>query len=336
MTTLAVLEVAARVFWKWQYDVPLTRPADILNGFYPELTQVNWKYPEFDGNHDALDILLLGGSVLNPHWGAIEQDLRERLTFRLKRPVRTYNMAEAAHTSRDSYLKYSLLDRRFDLVIFYHGINETRANNAPESLFAKDYSHYSWYAAVNMLHEQHRESVFALPFTLKFLIIKAQEALRIVRYVPLHGPRRAWLKYGEHVKSAAALEENLRAIVELARERGQAVLLMTFATHVPQNYSRALFDARSLDYSLHLSPIEIWGRPEHVVRAIDRHNRVILDVEDRYDHALFVDQARLMPREGRYFNDICHFTRAGSIRFNDHLIDVIADNFGAKSHSERL
>jgi hypothetical protein len=34
----------------------------------------------------------------------------------------------------------------------------------------------------------------------------------------------------------------------------------------------------------------------------------------------FVDQASKMPPEGRYFNDVCHLTSAGSHAFVDEML----------------
>lgn len=324
VTTFIALEISARVFWKIKYRLPLSKPDKVLNAFYPELTEFDWRYEELTSNEDALDILLLGGSVLNRYWGTIEQDLREQLTAQLKRPVRIYNMAEIGHTSRDSYLKYVVLEeQQFDLIIFYHGINESRANNVPADLFKDDYSHYSWYETVNMLKEYHNRSFLALPYTLKLLYVQLKEKLETVRYVSMDGPRKDWIKFGENVKSASSFKKNLQALIAMADTRNETILLMTFATHLPENYSQKLFNAQALDYSLHLSYVELWGNPTHVKKAVDRHNDVIRGIKQQYDHLLFVDQAKLMPKSQRYFNDICHLTAKGSTIFNDNMIEKI-------------
>ena len=68
----------------------------------------------------------------------MEMELREQLAYLGQRNVRIFNLAMPAHTSRDSWLKYAALrDARFDLVIFYHGINEARVNNAPPEYSGK-------------------------------------------------------------------------------------------------------------------------------------------------------------------------------------------------------
>ena len=235
VVTLAMADVAARAFWRLRYDVPFFRPDLVLYAFYPELRELRERVEE-----EGIDILLLGGSVLQPDWGSVGQELLETLTHATRRPVRIHNLARQAHTSRDSFLKYELLDGvSFDLVVFYQGINEARANNAPPSLFRSDYSHYSWYEAMNALARRHGHSVLSLPLSLEFIAIRLKDKLGLADYVPEHSPKEEWIEYGREVRSAGSFEENLHGILETARERSEPVLLMTFATFVPTYYSRS-------------------------------------------------------------------------------------------------
>ena len=322
--TLALLETAARLSWKVGWGIPLTRPRTVLCALYPELWDVEWKDRDLV-RAGAPSILLLGGSVLHPKWGNVEQELRERLTAALRRPVVIYNMAAIGHTSRDSYVKYrALAGRHFDLVVFYHGINDARANNAPPEVFRPDYSHYAWYAGVDVL-DRHHDAWFVLPYTVEFLAIRARERLSLARYVPMDAPRAEWLSYGHDVKSAAAFAANLNGVLEIARARHEPVLLMTFATWIPPDYSQAAFSARTLDYTLHLSPIEMWGTPENVAAAVARHNEIVRDVAARDATLRLVDQERAMPKGRRWFNDVCHLTGAGSRRFVANMLPAAVE-----------
>ena len=95
------------------------------------------------------------------------------------------------HASRDSWLKYSALGAaRFDLVLFYQGINDARANNAPPEVFREDYAHYAWYETVNALASYHRTSWFALPYTLDMLRIRMRQILTKDRYDSGREPRK--------------------------------------------------------------------------------------------------------------------------------------------------
>jgi hypothetical protein len=230
-----------------------------------------------------------------------------------------------AHTSRDSWLKYqSLNDARFQLVILYHAINGTRANNVPPRLFRKDYSHYSWYQVVNAL-ANHRGATFALPYTLHYLIIRLQQELWKDKYVPTHRPRADWMKYGSETRSADSFKENLTAIINLSKHRDDQLLLMTFAMYVPENYSLEAFEAKQLDYGFQrgdANPIEIWGTREHVVASVGIHNEVVRRLAANYGVPL-VDQANQMEQSGRYFDDPCHLTVAGSEQFAQNVLRVL-------------
>jgi hypothetical protein len=252
--------VTARTFWRLRHGVPFGNPGRILYAYYPELRRIDKERPT--RSDEFYDILLLGASTLHKNWGEVEQNLLEQLAYKGHRNVRIFNLAMRAHTSRDSWLKYAALgEARFELVVFYDGINEARANNAPPDIFREDYAHYAWYKIVNTLAPYHGTASFALPYTLRYLAICMQYALTKDRYVPIHSPRKDWVQYGRDPRSAVSFKHNLGAILDLASRRGDRVLLMTFATYIPKDYSLEGFKAKRLDYGLHLAPLELWGTP---------------------------------------------------------------------------
>ena len=71
------MEVAARTFWYFAYQVPFGHPELILYAQYPELRDVD----AFSSSNkdDIYDILVLGGSVVHRDWGTIEQELVKQL-----------------------------------------------------------------------------------------------------------------------------------------------------------------------------------------------------------------------------------------------------------------
>jgi hypothetical protein len=325
---VAAAEIAARAFWRGAYGVPFAHPDRILYAYYPELRDVDEARPSRDDKF--YDVLLLGGSVLNRDWGAIEPDLRERLGRRLRREVRVFNLAVRGHTSRDSRLKYEALGAaRFELVVCYDGINDTRANNAPPAVFRPDYAHMPWYALVNALAPYHGAARFALPYTARWLGIRVRSLTVTDRSVSPGLPRPDWLAYGKDARGVASFEANLRAILEQAGGRGDRVALMTFATYVPADYSPEAFAARRLDYGLHLSPLEIWGRREDVLAALALQNDVVRRLAAEQGGVVFVDEARLMTGGARIFNDACHLTVRGSAEFVDHLMDALEPTLAA-------
>jgi len=310
---LVAAEIAARAFWSVS-GVPLLHPGLVLYAFYPELRAVDTARP---GHGDGrFDVLMLGESVLHRDWGAIEQALAEQLAFDGHHDLRMFNLAKPAQNSRDSLLKYAALaDARFDLVIVYDGINETRANNAPPDIFRDDYSHYFWYETVNAMAPYHKTASFALPYTLRFLTIRARQLVANRRYIAMERVRNDWAQYGRDIRSAAAFRTNMRTIVETAARRGDRMLLMTVATYKPGDYSLDAFKAKQLSYGLHLTAFEIWGRPDNVLAAVAAHNAIVRDLAATHPEALFVDQAKLMAGTARFFNDPCHLTVAGSLQF---------------------
>jgi hypothetical protein len=332
LVSLASAEVTARVYWRVCCSVPLLKPDQVLFAYYPELgasgelPEILSSVPPTQATHtdEFYDILLLGGSVLHHSWGSVEMELREQLAHLGQRKVRIFNLAMPAHTSRDSWLKYAALrDARFDLVIFYHGINETRVNNAPPEIFREDYGHYSWYETVNALAPYHGTALFALPYTLRYLAITARQWLMKDHYVSTYIVRKDWIRYGETSRSAAYFQKNLSTIIDLASQREDPVLIMTFAAYVPENYSREAFNKKQLDYSLHRAPIEWWGRREHVLATVTVHNEIVRDLAAQHKNVLFVDQARLMPGSAQYFNDPCHLTILGSAKFVENIVNVL-------------
>lgn len=316
---LGSAEVAARAFWSLRADVPFAHPDRILYAFYPGLRRIDTKGPRRgDGFYN---ILLLDGSALHGDYGEVEQALREQLAYAGHRNVRVFNLADRAHTSRDSRLKYAAVgEARFDLVLVYDGINDTRANNAPPEIFREDYAHYSWYETVNALAPYHGSASFALPYTLHYLRIHIRQALRADRYVPTEAPREAWLRYGRDYRSTVSFQQNLGAILDLAGRRGDRVMLMTYATYVPDNYTPDAFKEKRLGYGLHLIPIELWGRREDVLGAVAAQNSIVRRLAATHDNVLFVDQATLMAGTSTYFNDVCHLTVLGSWKFVENLL----------------
>lgn len=322
LLSLVTAEIASRTFWRLVYGVPFRDPGRILYAYYPELNRVDTGRPSHDDEY--FDVLLLGGSTLHHEAGAVQRALWEQLVYNCQCNVRILNLAMPGHTSRDSLIKYAALGAaRFDLVIAYDGLNEARANNVPPELFRGDYGHYSWYEIANALAPYHGTASFALPYTLRYLAIRARQSLMSDRYVPTDRPRRDWVRYGKAYRSAIPFKQNLGDLLNRASQRGDPVLLMTFALYVPKNYSLDAFRAKRLDYVLHVSAIEIWGEPENVQGAVASHNEVVRNMIQERRDVLFVDQATLMNGPSRYFNDPCHFTVSGSSQFVDNIMRTV-------------
>jgi hypothetical protein len=300
-----LVEVTCRFFW-WMSGVSfLACPNRIHHFWYPDLKELE----PATRDDETFDILILGGSAVHPAFGDIPGRLAERLRRTSGRPLRVHCLAGKGHTSLDSFFKYRhLADRRFDLVLLYHGINDARANNCPEDFFRDDYSHWGWYKLVSDYEAKAGSRWLALPYTVHFSVIKLGSKLGLIPFVPKEVPGEEWLVHGASVKTARTFRANLGRIHELALERGDPLLVMTYA--VDAGYEN---DARRF---------AIWGKPAHVTKAVAVHNDVVRELAQREGRPL-ADLDREMPRGKRYFGDPCHFTDEGAERFVDLLVSTL-------------
>lgn len=321
---LLVAEVSARAFWQTRGVPFFAAHRSIQWSFYPALLGLE-RNPSGD-EEDCFDVLMLGGSVLNTDYGDIEHGLRERLARATRACVRIYNLSAPAHTSLDSYYKYRhLTSRSFDLVVVYHGINEVRTNNCPASVFRKDYLHFAWYKLINDFERKAGKRWLTLPYTVEFVALKVAGRLGWSSFLPVHEPDPQSLDHGCEVKTVESLRENLAGILRITERKKEPVLLMSFSLHLPQDYTKEQFENRKLDYTAYAFPVELWGKPKCVAAAIRAQNAAIEELARQFDGVLFVDQQRLIPQAGRYFNDICHLTHEGCERFVDNTVAAILE-----------
>ena len=99
------LEVGSRLFLWQRREASLIKPNSVALFYYPEIKPTE----NVTTSIDEWDILLLGASVLNPAWGSVEKEIESVLQKTISIPFRIHNMGIPAHTSRDSLIKYTLL-----------------------------------------------------------------------------------------------------------------------------------------------------------------------------------------------------------------------------------
>ena len=209
LLALLVSEAISRVYLTRFDQGVLFDPRDVIYGFYPELKPIV-EQDVTDSDEQTIQILFLGGSVLNTEWSSIEARVAEEISSALNRRVQIHNLAVAAHTTRDSLLKYKRVGRRrYDAVIVYHGINEVRTNNVPREMFRDDYGHYSWYRFVNAIDDSRSLRFTALPYFLKHASIRIGERLGLRRVLKTSEPVDEWLVHGTDVKSSAPFRANI-------------------------------------------------------------------------------------------------------------------------------
>lgn len=308
---LVLLELASRIYLSLRRDSSFADPSSTSLFYYPEMKPTKACPP----SSSKWDILLLGASVLNPAWGSVEKELKNLLSNSSK-DVRIHNMAIPAHTTRDSLIKYRLLEGHvFDKVFVYHGINELRMNNYSEDRFQQDYSHVHWYRTVNPLVRHRELSFLATPFMVEHAWFKLTRKDDDEEYEDR--------KYGGLIKTEQAFHSNLKAIANLAEKREDALVLATYAYHVPPDYSKDAFYAKNLDYNAHRLPVEAWGHPKNIRLGLEIHNKIIRRLASE-EKITCVEIADHIHGEAANFDDICHLTSKGSRRFAQLLASVLA------------
>jgi len=313
---------AAALYWKLHTGVALTESVTVWDHFYPELRASELADLPRGRDDGFFDVLLLGGSVLEPSWGQVEAELRERLERECAGRYRLINLARSGHTSRDSLIKYRHLeDARFDLVINYDGINDVRMNNTPRENFRDDYSHCAWYRSFEA-------RLVAGSVSLPQAVLQQIETLgESIGRGPPNSDAEAG--FGCDVKTPVPFRRNLEAILETASERGDTVLLQTFASHLPEGYTRERFERGELDFTLRSDgrscAAEMWSKPECIGPIVDAQNAEVRSLVAEHDEVLFVDQAQLMPATGENFVDVCHLTPAGSRWLIENLWPAVED-----------
>ena len=307
------------------YDVPITRTAntdDVWRFYYGELWTTGAVESDAASGDDRFDVLLLGASVLEQMTKPLEAALKRQCGEN----VRIFNLSKSAHTTRDSALKFSRLkDRRFDLIVIYHGINDSRMNCVPQTDYRDDYTHCAWYASFHQRLEAGAISLTGISVGMNR------------GKIGLGPPDADDRRYGRLIKTEAAFRSNIESILRAAKTKRTPVVLMTFATYAAPNYSEKRFRANSLDYGAgrFKLPTEVWGEPDAVVATVKAHNGVIRSLAGTDDNMLFVDQAALLPRNGTVFSDICHLTKDGCRRFVTNLMPVIVKRFRREAGCSR-
>ncbi len=320
---LTLWELSARIFYAYETELSFFAPAkDLVYHWYPELRNLeNYRAGE-------VNVLLMGGSVLTDEWGSVPDTLRSKAQDFFGSEIRIVNFAAPALSTLDSLHKYKWIkDRKFDLVVLYHGINEVRANNVPKDLFKEDYSHYSWYSEINFLfrHSLLLKTGFMTPLLFKrLMILLDRHILNRGMQVPTHHPKEEWLIHGSDIKTRKSFEANLHAIASVARDRGERLMLMTFAFQQPEGQEND-------PDSAFMKSLALWGDKDNVFKGISVHNDIVRRVAGE-EAVFFVDQEKLLDKKA-YFKDMCHLTEAGSAAFVSNIIRALESGIGEMNSS---
>jgi len=325
-----LFEVAFRLYLKKQYNVSFFRPDEKIYYYYSVLQNINTK--EISKDDKYLDVMLLGGSVMNWAFSDVSTLIPQELDPHTTEEIRIFHLSEPSHTSRDSRIKYDLLkSKKSDIVILYNGANDFRANNAPDEMFKEDYSHYAWYEDINFILKRKEMKVTATPYVISRLTKRIIDKAIDRRYMPRGGviedEFKGYLEYGKKIKTDKTLKDNFRHIIQTAQKHNAPILVLTFAYHIPEGYTFEKYMDKQFDYVSEATsyPVEVWGKPEYVAKGIDVQNQAIRELvsEINYDKLYFVDMANLLGKRIGDFSDVCHLSPKGSKKFVGHIMPVI-------------
>jgi hypothetical protein len=328
-------ELLSRQYWQNKIGIPFCNPSRIYEAFYPELEKVERKRPSRgDG---FFNILVLGGSALTRDWGAVENRLAEQICMSGAKNIRIFNLSVGGHTSLDIFYEYTAVKGfSFDLVLFYPGGAEVKVNNVPPPLFRKDYGHFSNNELRNYLIRYHDKAKFSLVYGLRAYILLLRRRRHDNNYVPYRIPRESWTHFGSEIRSTEPFRRNLALIMDMAKQRGEPMIAMTFAFHTSINYSLERFQSKSLEYVLHLLPYEKFGIKDNVIKTLLAHNQVVRSLSAEYENVTLVDQEAMMSGGSEWFNDPMHLTVAGSVRFVENLLPFVLSFLNIDSNAKAV
>jgi hypothetical protein len=319
---LLISEITVRTFFALSYHLPFFRMDQMYLRYYPELKAVPDKPDAPDP--DTKRILILGGSAVNVNFCNFAELLSDRQdSFPLPYPIQVDTLAQYAQNSLDSWYKYRLLKKiKYDYVIFYHGINDARTNNCPPEVFDLDYRQVAFYDELYVLFRHPEMRFTTLPWLVDAGIQKLRAAAGLKKQIPKEYnimeyyfekkiSDRSWWEFGADIKTRDSFRRNLENILKLADEKGERVLVMTYAHYLPADYTLENFIEKKLDYDGHAWPVEIYGDPQSILKGIRTHNEISRELAAKYPKAILLDFANLLPSQGVFFQDICHLTPDG-------------------------
>jgi len=132
------------------------------------------------------------------------------------------------------------------------------------------------------------------------------------------------LHNGTEYKSFITFENNIRKLVRLIKDKGGKQVMMTFAWHIPKDYTREKFDSNILGYNNPTNydkcPVELWGSVEYVRTGLAAHNDIIRRISEE-EGVMMIDQANNLGNEVKYFGDVCHLSEEGTDYFISNIIN---------------
>jgi len=257
---------------------------------------------------NSIRILTLGGSAFFNR--RMADKLKKSLQKKSDKKIELLGGALRVHSTKSSIIKFKYLSKyKFDYVLIYHGINDLDANHIIKNDFKSDYSHINpWYKR-NLLLDN---SIICRIIYNKFIYKNTKLKYMASPYI-----------------SEPIFKENLITLINSIKESGAKPILMTFAYSIPSNYSFNNFKLNKVGYNnsekYDRCPVEMWGNPKYVDTAIRHNNNIIHSIKEKYN-VMFIDQHDLMGKDLHWYGDLCHFSKEGTDKFIQNIVDYFNEN----------
>lgn len=267
---------------------------------------------------DVVRVLVLGSSTMfNRHMG---ERLKAALQQKTGKKIELLDAGIRSHTTRADVVKLQLLaPYQWDVVLFYNGINDLWANHVLPEDFQSDYRQLDpWYRRNALLDNSLLARYVYNSFYWQLRAVNKKLGQPFFPDYQFVFPKKPYIN-AAGFDSLPAFAANLEQIIAISRSIGATPVLMTFAFHLPDNYSRQAFLEKKLDYSnpdnYDSRDVYNWGPPDYVREGLSRQNAIIREVAKKEvakkQDVLLIDIDAQMSGQGRWFGDVCHFNDAG-------------------------
>jgi hypothetical protein len=132
-----------------------------------------------------------------------------------------------------------------------------------------------------------------------------------------------------HFRADIDFEKNMRTLVKMIKNDNGIPLLMTFAWHIPPDYSKEKFWANQLSYynptEYDKWEVELWGEPSVVREGISRLNAIVRKVAAE-EKTLLLDQEGLFKGKANFFSDVGHLNEEGTVQFVENISKFFETN----------
>jgi lysophospholipase L1-like esterase len=275
---------------------------------------------------NTVRILLLGSSTM------FNRHMAEKLKAALQKTLPDKNIelldvGIRSHTTQADVAKLQYFAQYdWDFVLFYNGINDLWANHVLPQDFYADYRHIDPWHRRNMLLDNSllARHLYNTGYTWLRTLNQQFDYAFFPNYQFVF-PKKPYLNAAQFA-SLSVFERNINAIVDTSLRNGAKPILLTFAYHLPANYSRQSFLQQTLDYRNpdHYDSRDVynWGPPDYVRAGLQQENAVLRNIAAQRNVAL-IDIDAAMSGHGEWFGDVCHFNNEGVAVFSAQVASVL-------------